>query len=122
MRAFLPQGGPAASFTAATCDASSSPAGVAAGQLLALKLSVGFSDAGFLPRKNGLALGDLVMASGVCAGFTVRQVLARGEVALSGGANTGTACASIGELASAADLVNNNFDNCTQNLGAVRLP
>jgi choice-of-anchor A domain-containing protein len=122
VQGFLPTGSTAGTFTSTLCDPTSSPAGVAAGQLLSLKLSVGFSDAGLLPKKNGVALGELVMLAGPCAGFTVRQILARGETAISGAANPGTACTAIGDLGAAADTINNNFDGCTQNQGALRLP
>ena len=122
VKGFLPQGGTAGAFSGPLCDPTTSSAGVFAGQLLALKLNVGFSDAGYLPKKGAVALGDLVMTSGPCAGFSARQVLARGENAISGLGSSGSACLSVGDLATAADAINNDFDDCTQDQGALRLP
>ncbi len=122
VRTFLPQGSTAGTFAGALCDPSSSTAGVFAGQLLALKLNLGFGDAGVLPKKNGVALGDLVMVSGPCAGLTARDVLSRGEIAISGAVSAGTTCVSVSDLSEAADAINNDFDNCTQDLGALRKP
>ncbi len=103
------------------CNPAKTSAGVFGGQLTALKLSIAFSDAGRLPQRSALRLGDLVMTNGACAGLTAREILNRGERALSGVSLSG-ACSTIAELNNAADLINNNFDNCTTNLGALELP
>jgi hypothetical protein len=124
IQAFLPQGGtPAALKTDKfLCNPTRTNAGVFAGQILAASLNVGFSDLGVLPQASPTPLGDLVYVSGPCAGWTVREVLARAEIALSGGTPPGSTCRSIQELNAALDGLNNNFDDCVENGGLLRLP
>jgi hypothetical protein len=121
---YLPAGGTAASLPGPKflCNPTRTPAGVFGGQVLAMYLNVRFGDLGVLPDLNGVHLGDLVYVSGPCAGFTVREVLARAQALLSGGLVAGGTCNTITQLNEAADGLNNNFDNCTQNLGLLRLP
>lgn len=121
--AFLPAGGTASALTNASAlvNPVSSTAGVFAGQLLSLKLNVAGGDNGVLPVLGTVRLGDLKFNSGACSGFTVRQVLSRSDTAISGGTLTG-ACSAISDLSTACDVVNNNFDGCTQNLGNLSLP
>lgn len=109
--AFLPQGGTASKLTADATNPTSTSAGVLAGQVLALQLSVDFSNKGFLPA----GLGSLKVASGDLAGQTVTQVLATANAVLGGAALPSGLTYS--ELNAVVDAINNNFDNGSQNLG-----
>lgn len=107
---FLPQGGTAGKLTKSYMDPKSkTEAGVLAGQVTALKLSVAFSNAGVLTK----GLGDLKAVSGPLAGKSVRDILATCEAAL-GGASTGY---SLADLNAVATAINENYDNGTTDNG-----
>jgi hypothetical protein len=110
---FLPAGGTAAAFSKSETNPKSTAAGVFAGQVLALRLSVDFSNAGI----TRLGLGDLKVVSGPLAGYTVTQVLLMGNAAIGGYAAYLPAGVTIAVLNSAIDAINNNFDNGTTNHG-----
>jgi hypothetical protein len=111
VQGFLPQGGTAGSLLISDANPTASAAGVFAGQILALQLSVDFSKAGV--TKTGLDLRKVV--SGKLAGYTVAQVLALANSVLGGGAlPTGV---TISDLNSVVDAINNNYDNGTVNKG-----
>jgi len=80
---FLPQGGTPDVLTTSATDPTTSDAGVFAGQVLALQLSVDFSDAG----KTDAGLGDLVYVNpgDSLDGKTVREILAIANDVLGGG-------------------------------------
>jgi len=108
---FLPQGGTAGVLTSSATNATSSAAGVLAGQLLALQLSVDFSNKGI--TRSGLS--SLKVASGELAGKTVAQVLALGNQVIGGATSALPAGLTITELVAIIDAINNNFDNGTSN-------
>lgn len=85
--AFLPQGGTPSQLTADLVNPTSSSAGVFGGQVLALRLNVGFSAAGVTQGAGG-ALGSLKLTGTGTSldGQTVDQILAAAETALGGGA------------------------------------
>lgn len=85
--AFLPQGGTPAALTADLINPTSSSAGVFGGQVLALRLNVGFSAAGVTQGPGG-PLGSLKLTGTGTSldGLTVEQILAICETALGGGA------------------------------------
>jgi hypothetical protein len=105
IEAFLPQGGTPAQLTATSTDATSSPAGVFAGQVLALQLNLDFSTAGVF--KPGLA--NLKLQSGPLAGQTVAYVLAMANSVLGGGSLP--AGLTLSQLNDAADAINQAFDS-----------
>ncbi len=109
VRNFLPAGGTPGVLTASGTNVLRSSAGVFAGQVLALTVSAGMSNAGV--TASGLA--DLPVASGPMAGYTVAQVLAMANTALSGGATSFP----VSTLNSVVDAINNNFVDGTKNLG-----
>ncbi len=106
---FLPQGGTAAAFTQNYSNPTSTSAGVLAGQLVALKLSVKYDEAGYIGT-NPINLGDLVIFSGPFAGYSVNQFLALAEQAIGGGSLNGFTFSQINDAATA---INENFDNGT---------
>jgi hypothetical protein len=111
---FLPAGGTAGTIAASAINPTSSTAGVFAGQVLALQLSVNFSDAGV--KRTGLR--NQIVASGELAGYTVAQVLALANSAIAGGVlPTGL---TLTELNSVVDAINNNYDNGLANDGFLR--
>jgi hypothetical protein len=114
IEAFLPQGGKAGALKASATNPTKSAAGVFAGQVVALAISVAMSDAG-VTRSN---LANQKLTSGKLAGQTVRTVLQLCYAALNGDALP--AGLKIADLNSIADAINNNFDNGTQDHGYLR--
>ena len=89
-------------------------AGVLAGQTMALKLNVDFSNAGF--TASGLA--NLKVAAGnKLAGYTVAQVLMLANKVMGGSPGVLPSGCSISDLNDLVDRINNNFDGGAQNLG-----
>ncbi|MBU2447491.1 MAG: CIA30 family protein [Bacteroidetes bacterium] len=117
VRDFLPQGGIAAALDKNYTDPSTTSAGVFAGQVVALKLNVAFSDAGVL-GVNGVKLGELVVTQGTLAGKTVYEVLNIANVLLGGGTSSYT----ITQLYEAATKINENFDDGKVNKGYLDCP
>lgn len=113
----LPTGGKAAALTVNATDPASVKS-VLVGQLVALKLSVGFDDkdAGF--GESGVALGNMIIGSGAFKGYTVREFLAIGEKVL-GGCGARFTPAQVNETASA---INENFDNGNTDKGFLVCP
>ncbi|AEV99257.1 hypothetical protein A4D02_32165 [Niastella koreensis] len=113
----LPTGGPAAALTAVYTDPASIK-NVLVGQLVALKLSVGFdyADANF--GQSNVALGGMIIASGTFKGNTVADFLAIGEEVL-GGCSKDFTPAQINETATA---INENFDNGSTDKGFLTCP
>ncbi len=136
IEAFLPSGKKASVLTEDATDPTETDAGVFAGQLLAARLNVSFDDYGALDECKGrddVKLGDLVFLANVDSdllGWTVRDVIDLSDAAISGvfgtdpidldGDNVGDV--TIGDLSSALDVFNNNFDDGTQNNGNLGLP
>jgi hypothetical protein len=114
--AFLPQGGTPNRLTASATDPTGSAAGVLAGQVLALRLSVDFSTRGI--TTGGLA--GLTVKSGVMAGYSVAQVLSTANAVLGGSLAALPSGVSIADLNGVLDSINNNFDNGTTNNGYLR--
>ena len=106
---FLPQGGKPTRLTKCETNPISkdSKISVLAGQVLALKLNVAFSDAGV--SRPGLA--NLSVVSGRLAGWTVNMVLAAGNTALGGGATPGGI--TLADLNDVIAKINENFDGGT---------
>ena len=113
IEAFLPQGGTPSTFAASATNSTSSAAGVFAGQVLALRLSVDFSTAGV--TKAGLA--GLKVKSGKLAGHTVAQVLQLANAVIGGNTAALPSGVSISDVNSVVDAINNNYDDGTTNNG-----
>ncbi|HNP21058.1 MAG TPA: hypothetical protein PKM63_01510 [Panacibacter sp.] len=113
---YLPTGATPAALTQSYVDAG--PNNILAGQVLTLALSVGFDnyDPNFGAGQNHLA--DMVIGSGTFQGKTVSQFLTIANAVLGGTSNAYTAA----EVNSAADSINNNYDNGTQDLGFLTCP
>jgi hypothetical protein len=108
---FLPQGGTPGQLKANATNPTTSAAGVLAGQVLALELSVDFSNKGI----TAFGLANLHVVSGPLAGATVAQVLTLANSVL-GGAPPPTGL-TISDINNAVDAINKNFDNGTSNNG-----
>lgn len=91
---FVPATGTPAALTGDLIDPTSSAAGSFAGDVLALKLDVDFSDAALLGGTSGLDFGDLTLCNFTALtalnGMTVRQLLALENALLGGGSGTYT--------------------------------
>ncbi len=109
---FLPQGGTAGLLTMSASNPTTSAAGVLAGQVLALQLSVDFSNKGI--TKTGLA--NLKIVSGIAAGQTVSQILSMANSIL-GGSMAVPSGYTLSDLVNVLDAINNNFDGGTVNKG-----
>ncbi|MDP4173955.1 MAG: SdrD B-like domain-containing protein, partial [Bacteroidota bacterium] len=114
---FLPQGGTPGIFSQNCVNPLTTTAGVFAGQLVALSMNINFDNAGKLGT-NTLKLENLVIASGTFAGLTVKQFFDLANKAISGEA-TGY---SIDQINTAADNINNNFDDGKVNKGYLVCP
>ena len=105
IEAFLPQGGKPGALTASATNPTSSSANVFGGQVLALELSVDFSNRGI----TATGLAGLHLTSGPLAGDTVAQVLAAANQALGGGALP--AGMTISDLNDVVNNINQSWDN-----------
>ncbi|HLI13929.1 MAG TPA: PEP-CTERM sorting domain-containing protein [Alphaproteobacteria bacterium] len=90
--AFLPEAGIPGPLTQSQTNPGSSESGLFAGDVMALKLDVDFSDAGLLLGSSGIPFGDLVLSNFLVEtsdadlnGLTVREFLADDNMALGGG-------------------------------------
>jgi len=86
---YLPGSGLPAALSATLVDPASSSSGVFGGEVVALRLNVDFSDAGYTAGALGLPFGDLVIHDYApfpeANGLTVRQWFAQASLALGGG-------------------------------------
>jgi hypothetical protein len=119
VQAFLPAGGTAGMLTADARDPLATSAGVLGGQILALRLNVGFSCSGaFVAAGLSPAIscyGEFVIPAscGKFAGLTVDQFLAVADQAVGGKKNALKPYgASLADLNSTAECLNKMFDNC----------
>jgi len=132
---FLPSGSTSAALTGDEVDPLTTSSGNLGGQLAAARINVAFDDFGaYDGLKNQLAhkLGDMVFADCVhpaLQGKTCRDVLALADTAISGeiaepfdvdGDLVGDI--TFGDLNTAVELININFDNGSQNLGCLNYP
>jgi hypothetical protein len=114
--AFLPSGGTANKLTCSATNPTSSSAGVLAGQVLAMQLSLSFSDAGV--TRSGL--GSLKLQSGKFAGYTLTSFCSLANRVLGGDTSCLPSGATIADVNDAATKVNENFDNGTTDKGFLR--
>ncbi len=107
----LPTGGKPAALTSNVTDPASVKS-VLVGQIVALKLSVGFDayDAGF--GGSNIELGDMIIGSGPFKGLSVYDFLNIAEQVL-GGCNTAFTVTQVNETASSINQ--NNVDGKTNN-------
>ncbi len=111
---FLPAGGTSAMLTSNHTNPTSTEAGVFAGQVVSLAISLGFSDAG-VPGFGDL--GSLYIPTGVhtpygaFAGYTVNEVFAIANIVLGGDMTALPDGISVSDLNDVVDAINNNFDD-----------
>ncbi len=105
---FLPQSGTPGVLDGSYVNPSSTPAGSFGGQVVALKLNIGFSDASVLGT-NGAKLGILIVKSGPFAGKSVYDMLDIANKTLAG-VSTGFTLSQVNE---AVTKINENFDGGT---------
>lgn len=102
----LPAGGAPQVLTRSYTNPRTTPAGELAGQVVALKLNVDFSNAGI--TKPGLAA--LKVAKEALAGYTVAQVLALAETVLGGDKSALPAGVDLNKLKDACKKINENYE------------
>ncbi len=117
---FLPAGGTAGVLTSNQVDPTSSPAGVLAGQLVALTLNVGFDqyDPNFSSSPTLLKNQIINISSSPFNGMSVQQFLTIANNVV-GGLSTAYTPSQVNTTASA---INENYDNGTTNLGKLVCP
>lgn len=129
---FLPQGGNSAVFVGNYVDPTTTNAGVFAGQVTALSLSVGFDEcslagdcAEFAPLEDdrdpsATALADLVVvdASYACEGMSVGDILDEANLAISGQSSS----LDINQLNECVSSINENFVDGTNDEGFLGYP
>jgi PEP-CTERM motif len=107
---FLPAGGPPSVLTSNVNDPLTTPAGSFGGDVLALRLNIDFSNAGFLLGTSGIPFGNLVLQNFATLpalnGLTVNQFLADANTCLGGGA----CIYSLGVLDTITADLNGSFD------------
>lgn len=117
---FLPEGGPSGVLTSNHIDPTSTEAGNFGGQVVALAVSLGFSDWG-VPTFGDL--GSLYIPTGFhtpygpFAGWTVNEVFALANTVLGGNTAALPSGISITDLKDVIDAINNNFDNGEESNG-----
>jgi len=105
--AYLPQVGPQGVFTFSMSNPTDSSAGAFGGDVMALKLNVDFSDAGYTAHTSSSALGDLnICGYGSLPNQTVRHLLADANTVLGGGTVSGL---TVGTADTIADQINTSF-------------
>jgi hypothetical protein len=118
---FLPAGGTPSVLTGNHVDPSSTEAGVFAGQVVSLAISLAFSNAGVPTFCTDL--GSLVVPTGVhspsgpFAGWSVNQIFALANQVLGGNTAALPAGISVSNLNDVVDAINNNFDDGTHSDG-----
>jgi hypothetical protein len=136
VQGFLPASGTPDVLDADATDPTDSSAGEFAGQLVAAKLNVAFDDAGALDDCKGrddLDLGDLVFIAGVDSdliGWNVDDVIGLADAVISGALGAGpfdldgngSDDVTTSDISAALNVLNNNFDNGTQNDGNLGIP
>ncbi|MEN6545485.1 MAG: SdrD B-like domain-containing protein [Armatimonadia bacterium] len=110
--AFLPQGGGPNVLTMNYTDPTKTSAGELAGQVVALKLNVDFSEAGF--TKKGLASLKLTKD---LAGWTVAQVLTLAQTVLGGNPGALPSGVDLNKLKDICKKINENYEKGTNDRG-----
>ncbi len=120
VRDFLPAGTTAGVLTQNYSNpVGNTTAGVFAGQVTALAINVAFGDAGVAGFDDfGMLLVDL----GPFDGYSVDQILALANAVLGGDLSGLPSGTDISDLNQVVDDINQNFDNCTANLGVLVVP
>lgn len=100
---FLPQGGTPATLDMSYYNPPTTSAGVLAGQLTALNLSVAFDQCDAAFGSSDVALANLVAQSGTCEGWTVQQILDEGACVISGNPSCVLTASEINDCLSASN-------------------
>ncbi|MCL4305542.1 T9SS type A sorting domain-containing protein [bacterium] len=119
VRTFLPAGSTPGVLTQNYTDPSSTSAGVFAGQVTALSISVGFGLAG-VP-----GFGDfswLEVGAGPFTGYTVAEILTMANAVLGGNLGALPPGKSVSDLNEVVDNINQNFVDGTTNQGVLVIP
>jgi hypothetical protein len=103
---FLPQGGKPGVLKVSATNPTSSAAAVFAGQVLALRLSVDFSNRGI----TGHGLGSVKLTSGPLSGRTIAQVLDLAMRVLGGETSALPSGMTVSQLNDVVDGINNRYD------------
>ncbi len=119
---FLPTTATPAMLTMNHVDPTATEAGVFGGQVIALAISLGFSDAsvpGFGDLGSLIIMTGLHTPYGPFAGYTVNEVFAIANIVLGGNMTALPGGISISDLNDVVDAINNNFVDGDSSLGYV---
>ncbi|MCB1060791.1 MAG: T9SS type A sorting domain-containing protein [Calditrichaeota bacterium] len=119
VNAFLPAGGTPNALTASYNNPTSTTAGVFAGQVAALALSLGFSEIGVsgFCDLGSLYYFDVDDSDDPFVGMTVNELFALANQVLGGDLSGLPFGATVSDLNDVIDHINQNFDDGTQDLG-----
>lgn len=116
---YLPALGTASQLSGSLLNPLSSSSGVLGGMVVALKLNVDFSDAGFTPGTSPYAFGDMVINNSPVAevnGLTVREFLVMANHILGGDGGAVSPATAVTVLS----FLNNSFLEGVPSLGALQ--
>jgi len=120
VRIFLPAGGTGGSLTQNHTDPASTEAGVFAGQVTALALSIGFSDAGlpgFCDLGSLYYLSPIAIDGSPFSGMTVYELFDLANEVLGGNLSNLPGGTAISDLNDVITALNENYDNGTTDNG-----
>ncbi|MFY0673789.1 MAG: T9SS type A sorting domain-containing protein [Bacteroidia bacterium] len=120
IQSFLPAGGSPGALSSNAINATSTSAGVLAGQLVALSLSVGFdaADPSFGSSPASLSNLKIIANGSPFDGMTVGEFLVIANEVI-GGCNTSYSFSDVNDIAS---MINENFVDGTTNKGDLEIP
>ena len=116
IEAFLPAGKTPGVLNKSATNPTSSSAGVFAGQVLALRLSMDFSAAGIITA--GLSVQKIAPGYAL-AGYTLTQVMALANQVLAGNTSALPSGVTVSKLNDLISAINQNYDNGTTNNGVL---
>lgn len=108
---FLPQTGPCGKLNTSYIDPwSSTPAGVLAGETIALQMNIAYNDRRLMPRTPGYDLEDFVLRTGLLKGKTVGDVLVIADRVLSGEPSCSFGLPTCADLVAILQAINANYE------------
>ncbi|MFO0746056.1 MAG: hypothetical protein U1F43_10330 [Myxococcota bacterium] len=119
---FLPTTGVFSSAVVDLCNPGTASGNRFVSRGIALDLSVALSDAGVLPAPHGVPFGDLMITTGACAGFSIRDLVQRAEMLADGVTPPGTFCKDTTTVESVVLAITSGFRMCAGVADGVGLP
>jgi len=122
LEAFLPTSGAFSTTATDYCNPPASAGNRFVSRAIALDLSIALSDVGVRPRPFGISLGELVLTTGECAGYSLRELAHRAEMVAVGVRPPGDTCWESLPIENTIQSVVLGFRNCLGAPANVGLP